>query len=270
MPRAQFSVLLPVYFKDEADTFDLAIKSIMANSLKPSEVIILQDGPVNPELGRSISYWEKDHRVQRFGFRENKGLAAILNLGISQAAYEIVVRADADDINKLDRFEQLIAKIDQGFDLVGGDIKEFDANGRELRLRKCPTTSEGIKRALPFRNPFNHMTVAFRKRIALEVGGYPEIPFHEDYGLWAKMSAKSARLGNTGTVLVHALVNQNFFERRRGLNYIVAGFKLQQLLLSLGITTVPKALCVSLARSIPRLFPDTLLKQIYLRFLRSK
>ena len=58
------------------------------------------------------------------------------------------------------------------------------------------------------------MTVAFRKRIALEVGGYPEIPFHEDYGLWAKMSAKSARLGNTGTVLVHALVNQNFFERQ--------------------------------------------------------
>lgn len=44
-----FSVLIPVYKKDNFYLFKRAINSVLDNSLKPSQIVIVVDGPISFE-----------------------------------------------------------------------------------------------------------------------------------------------------------------------------------------------------------------------------
>ena len=53
--------------------------------------------------------------------------------------------------------------------MIGSNIDEFDNTGAYLSSRVVPKTDKEIKALMPFRNPINHMTVAFSKSAVLEV-----------------------------------------------------------------------------------------------------
>jgi len=46
----KFSVLMSLYIKEKSDFFDLAMKSIYEQTLLPSEVVIVHDGPLTNDL----------------------------------------------------------------------------------------------------------------------------------------------------------------------------------------------------------------------------
>jgi hypothetical protein len=51
-------------------------------------------------------------------------------------------------------------------------------------IKTVPTTHEDIKKFAQKRCPFNHMTVAYKKSVITELGGYQHHLFMEDYNLW--------------------------------------------------------------------------------------
>ena len=52
-----FSVLMSIYKKEKAENFKLAIESIYDNqTLKPSEIILVEDGPLTEELYREMVF----------------------------------------------------------------------------------------------------------------------------------------------------------------------------------------------------------------------
>ena len=54
----KFSVLMSLYIKEKAEYFDQAMKSIWDNqSMKPDQIVLVEDGPLTPELYDMIKNW---------------------------------------------------------------------------------------------------------------------------------------------------------------------------------------------------------------------
>ncbi len=264
-----FSVLLAVYEKDNHILLEKALRSVFLNSLQPKELVIVADGHLPDRLLSIIYDFSVKHPLRFIQLPSNVGLASALNIGLHSVQTKYTIRADADDFNYSSRFEVLIAKLREGFDLVGSAIREVDKNGNEVAFRKCPLTGDEIRQFVKRRNPFNHMTVGYETAVVLQAGGYPMIHLKEDYALWATLLSKGCRVCNLDDVLVDATAGKDMFKRRGGLRYAIAEFDLQHHLMRCGLKTPFEALVDGILRSAVFLAPTTLRQFVYLKFLRD-
>ena len=100
-----FSVLMSVYKNDNPHFFDLALKSIWdIQILKPTEIVLVQDGPLNDDLLFVIEQFKIHAPVKLIKLTKNLGLGVALNEGLNHCSFDLVARMDADDISKPERF----------------------------------------------------------------------------------------------------------------------------------------------------------------------
>lgn len=219
-----FSVLMSVYYRDVPEYLDRAILSVFDQTLPPSQLVIVCDGLLTGELYEVI----ERHRKSRTGidvvaYDENKGLGLALNTGLAICAFDLVARADSDDVNRKYRFEKQMDCFlaDVNLTISGGKIAEFENNeGETVAIRQVPLKKEEVARTLKWRNPFNHMTVMFRKSEVLKAGGYRNVLWFEDWDLWIRLLADTNRVGeNVEDVLVDVRVGNGMLARRRGSVY---------------------------------------------------
>ena len=265
----QFTVLIAVYKNDIPDLFEKALLSIYVNTLPPTQVLLIVDGPI-PELTTTIiKQYEKERGLEVLYLESNVGLAKALNIGLRNIKTEWVIRADSDDINFSNRFENLAPYMNDSYDLLGSAIQEVDSLGVKLGIRAPPLKQTEIIKFARMRNPFNHMSVAFRVSLAISCGGYPDIYLKEDYGLWTSMLSAGARVINLSTPLVLVTAGNSMYKRRGGLRYVYAEIKLQKHLISKGISNIFFALIYGLSRSAVYLIPNQVRGIIYSLFLRK-
>jgi glycosyltransferase involved in cell wall biosynthesis len=266
-----FTVLMSVYANDNPIFFKKAIQSVFCNTLTPGEFILVVDGQVGPEINEIIfnaSSLFPNLIIVRF--EENLGLASALNIGMNYAKFEWIVRADADDINLSNRFE-LLAQFHRDnleLSLIGGWILEVDDNGNRLGVREVPLGTENIKRFVRRRNPFNHMSVAFRKKDVVAVGGYPHIYLREDYALWSKMIQCGFKSDNIPEILVLVSAGSRMYSRRGGVRYIIAEYKMQKFLVNLGLKNFICGLFDLIFRSVIFSLPSRARGYVYENILR--
>ncbi|MDB2524206.1 glycosyltransferase [Amylibacter sp.] len=264
-----FSVLIPVYHKDDAKLFDKALSSIKNNSRPPSQIVIVIDGPISFALKRVLNS-HQDKIVDVVKLEENKGIVEALNIGLLHCKNELVARCDADDINCTDRFAHQLNAFhsDTNLSVCGGQIIE---QGTGSNLKKAvPTTDEKIKFFLKLRNPLNHMTVMFKKSDILELGGYPNIKYREDYALWCKVVASGKRIINLPSVLVIVSGGDAMYKRRGGPTHVIYEFRLQCLMYGSGCINLFEFLRNMFVRCVNMIMPSTLRGVIYKNILRQK
>ena len=264
----KFSVLMPLYRGDEPARFSLALNSVFSGTLCPDEVVLVVDGPISPGLEEVIRERTRDELVV-VRHEHNKGLAAALNTGLSHITHEIVIRADSDDVNGLHRFEKLLQAMGKGYDIVGSNVEEVDESGALVAIRKTPETRPEIMRFAMRRNPFNHMSVAFRRTVVVREGGYPANYLREDYVLWIRLLANGASAYNLQENLVQAQAGTGMFERRGGLKYALGELGLQKDLCRLGFKSPLRAVYDGLMRATVFLAPPRLRAWVYHTFLRE-
>jgi amylovoran biosynthesis glycosyltransferase AmsE len=269
-PSCETSVILPVYNGDNASDFSEALHSILNQTYRDFELVIVVDGPVSETISEILKFNEfKDRKIKILRLLENSGLATALNLGLKYCEGQYIIRCDADDINLPDRFEILLREFSRlNADVIGSQIVEF-STGEEGRFHKhVPLRHEEIKSFALYRNPMNHMSVIFRKSAVLAVGGYPDILLKEDYALWLKMINMGFIFANLPEILVNARVNSQFFSRRGGRLHVVS--EVQLLRLKLQLSVWPKHLIIisSILRIMTMLFPKILLKAFYIFVMR--
>ena len=108
-----------------------AIKSILNQTYKNFEFIIVNDGSKDNSVEIIKNYMKKDNRIVLID-RENKGLPYSLNEGISIAKGQYIARMDADDISLSNRFEKQIKYMEENkIDVCGSYIKLFGDNTKE-------------------------------------------------------------------------------------------------------------------------------------------
>ena len=127
---ARFSVCTSVYKNDKPEFIKVALDSILVNqTLKPDEVVLVQDGPVPDSTTHLLSDYENAYKgvLNVIRLEENGGLGNALRIGVENVKYDIVARMDSDDICAPDRFEKQLAYLESHpeCDIVGGQITEF-------------------------------------------------------------------------------------------------------------------------------------------------
>lgn len=185
------SVLMPVY--NAAATIEPAVRSILRQSFTNFELVIVDDGSTDttPEILDSLSSSDGRIHVVR---TEHRGIVAALNRGLSVCSAELVARMDADDISHRDRLAEQTAFMDSNPDIsvCACLVRIFPRNkllGGMLRyeqwLNSLITPSQ-IARDIFVESPVAHPSVILRRREVLELGGYTDKGWVEDYDLWLR------------------------------------------------------------------------------------
>lgn len=220
LEKYRFSVLMSVYNGENHKFFREALNSILIKqTLKPNELVLVVDGPINKELECVINEFEKKYKdiLKVYRLAENGGLGKALNYGLSKCKYNLIARADSDDINAPERFEIQINKFinDNSIEVLGSFIDEFnDDYNNPINVKKMPLESNEIKKMAKMRNPINHMSVMFKKEIIEKAGAYKHLPYMEDYYLWVRVLVNGGKLRNVDKYLVHARVGNGMLKRR--------------------------------------------------------
>lgn len=229
----RFAVLMPLWGRDLPDRFELALTSAtLGQRQRPDLLILTIDGPLPPGLEAIVERVANGEfgRAEVLRHDDHRGVAAALQDGLETSPYDLVARADADDICRPDRFALQIPRMErEGLDLLGSAMREFSdriAPGTGP-LRTRPLEHEEIVRYLPYHSPFHHPTVVLRRSVALAVGGYRDLPLLEDYWLWERMMLGGARMGNLPEVLVDYRVDEELFARRGGGKLYASDVRLQ-------------------------------------------
>lgn len=239
----RFSVLMSVYKNDNEIFFREALESVtIYQTLKPSQVVIVQDGPVSNEINNIISEIEELERnieFTRLVKDINEGLAKALNDGIDACKYEWIARMDSDDISLPDRFEKQInfIKKNGNIDVLGGIISEFDIKPGDLKSeRHVGKNNEEIIKMAKKRTPMNHVTVMYKKSKIIDVGKYTEnFGKLEDYKLWVDMISIKANMANLDNILVYVRIGNGFISRRSNKQEIKDWDRLQEYLKRNGV-----------------------------------
>lgn len=236
----RFTVLMSVYAGDDANFFTRSLASITREqTVKPTHVVLVQDGPVGEKLQAAIDDAETLalQPVTLVKLAQNQGLAGALAAGLAHCPDPIVARADADDISLPERFARQLPLL-RDFDLVGTAIAEFSTDEHVWELvRTHPLTHDEIVATARFRDPFNHPSVMMRKSILEAAGGYQECGKMEDYWLFVRMICAGARCANLGAPLVAYRVGAGAYRRRGGIELWRSEIQLQRKMRRLGFTT---------------------------------
>lgn len=269
-----YSVLMSVYSGEEPEHLKQSIGSMKAQTLPFARLILVCDGPLGKELEDVIAAEAGELRERFFCLRlpERKGLGNALRAGLLHCETPFVARMDSDDLSRPDRCEQEMARLLEGYDLVGGYISEFAlAPGDRDSCRKVPLSEDEIRGWLPRRNPFNHVTVMFRRESVLRAGGYQPFEGFEDYCLWVRLLGKghSCKACNLPKVMVDVRTGSGFAARRGSFSYAGRALAFQRYLRREGIIGVPDLIRNCLMRVTLALLPARTRNRIYARFLRE-
>lgn len=185
------SVVMPAH--NAQKYISSAIESILNQTFKEFELIIVNDLSTDKTLNKIKSFSKNDSRVKIMNNNTRLDIATSLNIGISLASSNIIVRMDADDISLPNRLELQYKVINSSKNIavVGANIIIMDIDENEIAKRNYPTSSKKLKDCLFKYSPFAHPVVCFRKNLFEEVGGYnPKYSPTEDLDLWFRLGRK--------------------------------------------------------------------------------
>lgn len=193
MPK--ISIIIPNY--NNARYLNMAIQSVLAQTYKDYEIIIVDDG--STDNSRDI--------VARFGnavryiYQENQGLAGARNTGIQAAKGELIGLLDADDEWHSDYLEYMVGlsekhpdaqvfySMAQCMDVDGQDLPQF--------VGGPPVEPEKLYQVLLRANFIIPSTVTFRKKPVVESGCFDvSLRSCEDWDLWFHLLPEGRFLGS--------------------------------------------------------------------------
>lgn len=268
-----FSVLMSVYAKEAPNLLFDSLNSVLDQSVAPSEIVLVEDGPLTEELNLLIdTFKEKCKTLKLIKIPKNRGLGLALNEGLKHCKYELVARMDTDDISKPDRFEKQLGfmRDHPDIDACSSWIDEFiETPDNVVSIKKLPASNDEISRYIKLRSPLNHPAVMFRKSAVEKAGGYMHFPLFEDWYLWARMFKCGSRFANIQESLLFFRTSNDMFKRRGGIKYTINSIRFQHELYKLGVINIYQAVKSSVIRGFVYMMPNAMRTLFYKKFLRG-
>ena len=263
------SVLMSVYHREKPEYLHQALESVKNQTLQGDEFVLVEDGPLTPELYAVIDQYAVSLNLKVIKIPINQGLSNALNVGLQHCSHELIIRMDADDVALPHRFDSQVAFMvsNPEIHVSSAWLEEKDVlMEKTLFLKKLPESHEQLVQFARKRNPLNHPATIFRKSAVLSVGSYPSI-FPEDYALWSLMLVKGYKIANIPEVLMYMRVGDDFMARR-GYSQFLGEIKLLQFQKKIGFYSLSEALFKLILLALVRLPPLPIRKLLY-RYLRG-
>ena len=275
MNYPEYSVLMSVYYKEKPEWFENSINSMLNQTIKPSEFVIVEDGPLTSELDDVVNKktleFPKLFKIVKI--EKNGGLGPALKLGVENCSNEYIARMDSDDYCVPERVEKELAMFIKNPDLgmIGTNVIEFieDINNQISRV-VLPENNEEIIEFSKQRNPFRHPSIMFKKSEILKAGNYRAYYLFEDYDMWLRMLRADCKCYNLQDFLTYMRINDDFYKRRGGIKYLKSIYKFKKEQFSIGYINYREYLRTFIPHAIVCLLPNFMRDYIYRNYLRTK
>lgn len=202
------SVILTTYNGKTRGYIQQSIESVLAQSHREIELIIVDDGSTDATPSLCERYLN-DHRVS-FISQDNKGPGAARNTGIRLAKYDYVTFLDDDDFYEPKMIEKMYHEVtnhsDKNIGMVYCRTRHIDSEGKVIKTPlydgKIP-----VYEALFYGNMLSTPAVIIWKEVFNQVGSFCEqLMYAEDYDLWFRIS-KSFEVLPLDDILVNIRVH---------------------------------------------------------------
>lgn len=276
MVKESYSVLMSVYMKEEPKFLETSINSMLNQTVKPEQIILVKDGPLTKELDDIIEEYISHDTEAIFTIvplKENQGLGIALNEGMKHARNELVARMDTDDISKPHRCERQLDVFEKNPELsiVGSVIDEFMNDPSQVNSRRVvPEYHDDIVKFSKRRNPFNHPTIMYKKSKVIEDGGYGNFRRNQDYDLFVRMLKNGAKAYNIQESLLFFRADTANLHRRKTWNKTKGDIMIRYRFFKEGYSSLFDLLISSTAFLISFAAPAWLFEKFTKTFLRKK
>lgn len=212
MPKV--SVIICTYNREKL--LPRAIDSVLSQSLKDLELIIIDDASTDKTEDLISLYIKKDKRIKYFKNDYNLGISKSRNRGCSLARGNYIAMLDSDDWwlyrDKLLRQIELLDSRPR-LGLVGTGIVLYDENNNFIKEDIFECSDKKIRKNILSKNQFAQSSSVFRKEAYLNANGYREdLLVCQDLALWLKIGTRY-ELANLKDALTAYLVNSQGISR---------------------------------------------------------
>lgn len=187
MPKPLVSILMPVYNAEKFVT--AALTSLLAEQTIPLEVIVVDDGSTDLSIEQINRLG--DNRVQIL-YSKHHGTATALNMALSTAHGEIIMRCDADDLYPSGRISDQVEWLSSHpeFGAVCGNFATVDPKGRLVLTMSCGDEPLEITHELHSGITRTHLgTYAINADVLKTIGGFrPYFRSGEDIDLQLRIA----------------------------------------------------------------------------------
>jgi len=171
------SAVIPV-FNEEANLPNLNERLTRALDATGTtwEVVYVDDGSVDRSLEILAGFVAKDPRFRLVEFNRNYGQHAAVFAGLAQSRGEIVVTLDADLQNPPEEIPKLVAKMEEGFDVVGSVRRNRrDPLFRRIASRLVNRLTRSGNRSAQGMTDFGCMLRAYSRNVVEQIGQCREL-----------------------------------------------------------------------------------------------
>ena len=188
MSKIIISVIMPVY-NTEKYVWS-AIESILNQSFKDFEFIIIDDCSTDNSYNVCKKYADIDNRIRLYKNDENMWISFTRNKLISLSNWFYIASQDSDDISLKNRLKLSFEFLDNNNDFAVVSWNNIIINENWKRIWKR-IYSDNIWEIILKKSPISQPSSMFRKDLFLEVWWYDKkLNYGEDYDLWCKFYAK--------------------------------------------------------------------------------
>ena len=202
--RPRISVVVPVH--NGGCYLAESVDSILAQTCDDFELLLIDDHSDDGALGRLPA----DSRIRGLS-SPARGIVPALNLGIESARGEVIARMDADDIAAPNRLEAQLAYLadNPSIAIAGAQIELFpraditEGYTRYESWINSLTEPDDIALNMFVESPIPHPSAMLYRQALIDLGGYRDVPWPEDYDLWLRAHLAGLRMGKPAGVLLH-------------------------------------------------------------------
>lgn len=268
--KKKYSVLMSLYKKENPEYLKVALDSMLNQTVKPDEIVLVEDGPLTEELYKVVEeYKEYLHIIVN---KTNLGLGLALNRGLRVCRNELVARMDTDDCSKPDRCKKQLERFAEKpyLAIVGSHIDEFEGDiSNVISKRIVPTSTEEIYNFAKKRSAFNHPSVMYSKTAVLDNSGYADLKRNQDVDLFGRMLFNGYKAENIDEALLWFRNSNELCKRRKSWentwSYIATIYKFWKM----GYSSFGDYLMVAIAQTGMYLMPVKIQNIIYQHLLRK-
>lgn len=188
------SVVIPAYNRPKL--LRRAIKSVLAQSYKDFELIIVDDGSPDKGVKKTIEFFQrKDKRIRAFYQKNSGGPAGPRNVGIQNSKGEYIAFLDGDDEWLPEKLEKQIKLFNLPGDLAPGFVScnaiILDARDNSTRISKIPNPKKIFEHLLSWSCVNSCSGIVIKKRVLDDVGLFDEnFKMADDWDLCIRIAKK--------------------------------------------------------------------------------
>ncbi len=194
MKTPRVSVLLPVF--NASTTLAETLQSIQAQSCEDFEVVAIDDGSEDGSGDILLEWSRRDPRF-RVLLTDHQGIVEAPNRGLALCQSAYVARMDADDRMHPERLEKQLAWLerDLGLSVVSCLVEIFprEETGEGMLVYEAwlngLVDSAEIEREFFVESPIANPSAMMRREDLVDLGGYQDRGWPEDYDLWLRYRA---------------------------------------------------------------------------------